>query len=339
MSAFAHTTVLRSATVDLVAPKPHGIYVDCTLGGGGHSEELLQRESTLRVIGLDRDPTALAAARERLAQFGERITFVHSTFGQITQALAEINVTAVDGILADLGVSSPQLDDATRGFSFSKPGPLDMRMDPTRGPTALDLLNVLSASEIANVLFEFGEERHSRRIATALKEAATAGTLQSTTDVAAIVARIIPAKEQRMSKIHPATRTFQGLRIAVNTELGEIEQLLAAFPALLRTGGRCAMISFHSLEDRLVKHRFRELAWTSSLPPQYAAQSGERQHPVCTTVTKKPYAPTDAEVAENPRARSAKLRACERTEFPDEPTHSNAAARARMAALLERGTV
>ncbi len=211
-------------------------------------------------------------------------------------------------------MSSPQLDEAERGFSFSKAGPLDMRMDPTRGRTALELIRDTPERELGALIAELGEERHARKIARLIKEALAADRVRTTTDLAAIVATAIPAAEQRKSKIHPATRTFQALRIAVNGELDQLASLLAGFPDLLAPRGRCVIISFHSLEDRLVKHRFRDLAWTSSLPPQLAAQAGERVDAVCEPVTRKAVFAGDAELARNPRARSARLRACERTE-------------------------
>jgi 16S rRNA (cytosine1402-N4)-methyltransferase len=318
---FAHQTVLLRETIDAVTLQDHGVYVDCTLGGGGHCEFALASNATIRMIAIDRDPAALSAAQSRLASYGDRVTFHHGEFGQLTEILAALQLPTVDGIYADLGVSSPQLDHAERGFSFSRPGPLDMRMDPTKGPTALDMIMALTSDELANTIYEFGEERHSRRIAAMIKAAATEGKLQTTTDLAAVVSRCIPSHEQRTSKIHPATRTFQALRIAVNTELAQLESLLASFPDLLATGGRCAIISFHSLEDRLVKQRFRDLSWTTSLPAQYAAQQGERAEAVCEVVSKRPITASDDEIRSNPRSRSAKLRVCQRTAAPHVATH------------------
>jgi len=237
---------------------------------------------------------------------------VHGRYAEMPEILAG---TKVDGILLDLGVSSPQLDRAERGFSFTRPGPLDMRMDPTRGPTARELIDQLSEAELADVIHELGEERYAKRIARMIKEAPPS----TTTELASLIARAIPMAEQRTSKIHPATRTFQALRIAVNHELDQLETFLASFPDLLEPGGRCAIISFHSLEDRLVKNAFRDLTWTSSLPPKLAREAGERVEPVVELLTKKPIVAGDAEVARNPRARSAKLRVCERTTAPNLP--------------------
>lgn len=311
MCAFAHESVLVDEVLQYLSPREGGIYVDCTVGGGGHASRMAGR-----VIGIDRDPAALAAARDRL---GDRATLVHGELGDIREILAGLGLTKVDGFLADLGVSSPQLDHAERGFSFAKTGPLDMRMDPTRGPTALDLLRTLDVDALATVIGELGEERYGRRIARLIKEAVREDRIATTTDLAAVVARGIPVAEQRKSKIHPATRTFQALRIAVNAELDQLTRFLAAFPDLLNPGGRCVIISFHSLEDRLVKNAFRDLAWTSSLPPKLAAEAGERVDSVVELLTKKAVFATDAEVERNPRARSARLRACMRTSAPNVP--------------------
>jgi 16S rRNA (cytosine1402-N4)-methyltransferase len=271
------------------------------------------------LIGIDRDPSALAAAGERLAPYGDRARLVHGEYADIPAILADLKIDQVDGILLDLGVSSPQLDHAERGFSFTRPGPLDMRMDPTRGRTALELIEALDPESLADVIFELGEERHSKKIARLIKEAVAADRIVTTTDLATVVASAIPIAEQRKSKIHPATRTFQALRIAVNGELEQLERLLTAFPDLLTVGGRCAIISFHSLEDRLVKQRFRDLAWTSSLPRHLAEKDGERSDAVCELITRKAVVAGDDEIALNPRARSARLRVCERTAAPNVP--------------------
>jgi 16S rRNA (cytosine1402-N4)-methyltransferase len=321
--SFDHASVLLAEVLAQLEPRAGGVYCDCTLGGAGHARAVLDR--TLpdgRLIGIDRDPTALATARERLADVGDRVTLVHGRFGEVAKILADLGIAQVDGFVVDLGVSSPQLDVAERGFSFMKDGPLDMRMDPTSGPTALELLRDLTADELADVLRDFGEERHHKKIARLVKEAVKAGQIVTTRDLAQRVAQIIPMAEQRKSKIHPATRTFQALRIAVNAELDELERFLAVFPDLLRAGGRCVVISFHSLEDRLVKHRFRDLAWTSSLPPAHAIKAGERVEAVCVPVTRKALIADDEETARNPRSRSAKLRACERTAAPNLPAHA-----------------
>jgi 16S rRNA (cytosine1402-N4)-methyltransferase len=321
VARFAHAPVLAAELLDALPPKDHGLYVDGTVGGAGHAGLLLGRAPAARLIGLDRDPAALAASREALAGVSDRVRLVHGEYGDLPRILAELGAGPADGILLDLGVSSPQLDVAERGFSFTRPGPLDMRMDPTAGRTALDLLRGRSTDELADLLFTLGEERHARKIARAIHDALAAGRLATTTDLAGVVAAVIPAREQRMSKIHPATRTFQALRIAVNGELDQLERFLAGFPDLLAPGGRCAIISFHSLEDRLVKHRFRDLGWTSSLPAHLAERAGERTAPVCELITRKAVVAGDAEIAVNPRARSARLRVCQRTTAPNVPAH------------------
>jgi 16S rRNA (cytosine1402-N4)-methyltransferase len=317
---FAHAAVLADEVLDHLVTRDHGTYVDGTLGGAGHAALLLRRAAGATLIGVDRDPAALEASRAVLAPFGDRARVVHGAYADLPAILAGLGVAAVDGILLDLGVSSPQLDVAARGFSFSRPGPLDMRMDPTIGPTALDLLRTTDEADVADLLFTLGEERHARRIARLIGEAIAADRLHTTTDLAGVVARAIPAREQRTSKIHPATRTFQALRIAVNRELDQLERFLAAFPDLLAPGGRCAIVSFHSLEDRLVKQRFRDLAWESSLPPALAARAGERTAAVCAPITRKAIVAGDAELAANPRARSARLRVCARTPAPHVPS-------------------
>jgi 16S rRNA (cytosine1402-N4)-methyltransferase len=317
---FSHTSVLAGEVLEALAPRDHGVYVDGTLGGAGHAVQLLAAAPQAQLIGIDRDPMALAASRDALAAFTSRVRLIHGTYDELPRILGELGVARVDGVLLDLGVSSPQLDLAERGFSFARPGPLDMRMDPTTGPTALDLLRDTFVDDLADLLFTLGEERHARKIARLIKEALAADRLHTTTDLAHVVAGAIPTIEQRKSKIHPATRTFQALRIAVNAELDQLERFLAAFPALLAPGGRCAIISFHSLEDRLVKQRFRDLAWTSSLPPALAARAGERSAAVCELVSRKAIVAAEAELAGNPRARSARLRVCERTDAPDVPS-------------------
>ena len=318
VSGFAHRSVLKAEVIEQLAPRDHGVYVDCTVGGGGHAEAILEA-ARVRLIGIDRDPAALAATRERL---GDRIELVHGELGNVSEILAELKLDRIDGFVLDLGVSSPQLDHAERGFSFTQDGPLDMRMDPTRGPTALELVRELDVDALADVIGELGEERYAKKIARMIKEALHEDRLRTTSDLAALCARAIPTIEQRKSKIHPATRTFQGLRIAVNRELDQLASFLAAFPDLLAPGGRCVAISFHSLEDRLVKQRFRELAWTSSLPPALAEKAGERVHPVVEILTKKAVFASEAEVAANPRARSARLRACRRTDAVNVPAGS-----------------
>lgn len=288
---FRHATVMRDEVVRALAPRGDGVYVDATVGGGGHAEALLEASSGARLVAFDRDPRALAAAKERLARFGERVSVVHARFSEIEGRLASFGIPEVHGIVADLGVSSPQLDEASRGMSFRAEGPLDMRMDPTEGGTALELIEGLDADELADVLYELGEERRSRRIARCILQALEAGELVTTLDLRRAVVRAVgPA---RVGGVDPATRTFQALRIAVNRELDELSALLASAPRVLAPSGVLAVISFHSLEDRIVKRALLD------------ASIWER-------VTKKPLVADDAETARNPRARSAKLRVARR---------------------------
>lgn len=310
-----HRSVLLREVVDLLSPHASGLYVDGTLGYGGHSAEILRVSSPDGcVIGIDRDRAALDAATERLREFGTRFTPIHGTFGEVDSVLRELGHAQVDGIVLDVGVSSPQLDQAERGFSFSQPGPLDMRMDASSGETVEQLLRQSTADELAALIKEYGEERYAKRIAAQIKDALRAGELTDTVALAEVIAECIPARERHKRKTHPATKTFQALRIAVNDELGQLRRFLDVFPTLLAAGGRCVIISFHSLEDRLVKNRFRELAWSSSLPPEYAREAGERVHPIGKVLTRKPISASPDELAANPRARSARLRAFEKLE-------------------------
>lgn len=316
-----HIPVLLDEVLAQLAPRAGGIYVDGTFGRGGHSRAILAALGPEgRLIAIDRDPAALATAHA-LAADDPRVTVVPGRFGALAAHLAGLGVSAVDGILLDLGVSSPQLDDAERGFSFMREGPIDMRMDPTSGPTALELIRDTPMNELAAILRDYGEERLHYRIARRLKDAEKSGALTSTTAMAAVISSCFSGGDLRKLHIHPATRTFQGLRIAVNAELDELEQVLADFPDLLVTGGRCAIISFHSLEDRLVKRRYRDLAWESSLPPRFAEVQGERSHAVCVPIERRARFAAEDEADDNPRARSARLRTCQRTDAPNLPSH------------------
>lgn len=287
---FEHATVMRQEVVRALSPRPGGVYVDATLGAGGHTVALLELEPKARIVGLDRDPAAVAAAQERLAPVADRIVLVRSTFSQVRAQLDALGLGRVDGLVADLGVSSPQLDEAERGMSFRREGPLDMRMDPENGETALELIDRLSDDELANVIYQYGDERRSRRIARSIKKALADGELRTTLDLRRATVRAVgPA---RIGGVDPATRTFQALRIAVNRELEELEALLAALPGVVAEGGVASIISFHSLEDRLVKRAFQLEGWDP--------------------LTKKPLVAADEESAQNPRARSAKLRSARR---------------------------
>lgn len=320
MDELTHIPVLANEVISLLNPRPGCVMCDGTLGGGGHTRLILEATAPGgRVIAIDRDPDALARARTALGDLAERVVFVHGTFGEVaslleTPAAKQVagDPPGLDGLLVDIGPSSPQFDDPERGFSFARPGPIDMRMDPTRGETAMELLRRVETHELATILRDFGEERYAPRIARHVKDAVAAGKLHTTVDLAEVIAEAIPSGSRRRMRIHPATRSFQALRIAVNGELDQLARFLEVFPALLAPGGRCAVISFHSLEDRMVKQRFRDLAWSSSLPPALAEKAGERTAPICRPITRKPVVPSDAEVAGNPRARSAKLRVCEK---------------------------
>jgi 16S rRNA (cytosine1402-N4)-methyltransferase len=310
VSAFTHATVMPDETLALLSPRSGGVYCDATLGGGGHAERILRASAPDgRLIGIDRDPTALAAAGARLAPFGDRVTLVHGAFGDVGAHLRQLGLTAIDGFVLDLGVSSPQLDVGARGFSFRNEGPLDMRMDTSAGETAEALIRRIGIDELADILRHYGEERYAGRISRAIKEAVMSGSISTTTELAALVADAVPTRERHKD---PATRTFQALRIAVNDELGQLERFLADFLDLLTPGGRVAVIAFHSLEDVQVKNRFRDLAKESGYPPDVAAKLGLPTHAPIKLLTRKPQVPSDAEVAANPRARSAKLRAAEK---------------------------
>ena len=313
---FHHLTVLRREVVEGLAPHPGGIYVDGTLGGGGHSEALLERAPGITLVGIDHDPAALAAAKARLAarveQGGGTLHLVHGSFGDLRHHLDSLGIVSIDGLVVDLGVSSYQLDTAERGFSFMREGPLDMRMDPTTGPSAADLVNTLPQEELARVLWEFGEERESRRIAAAIVMDRRKVPFTTTTQLASLLERLL-RKGGARDRIHPATRTFQALRIAVNGELDQLDALLPAAVDALKVGGRLAVISFHSLEDRRVKQFVRKGTHPCICPPDF---------PVCgcgrvaslIDLTRKVIEAGEDEVAANPRSRSARLRITQRAE-------------------------
>jgi len=298
--------------VQLLAPRPGETLVDATVGGAGHSRRIAPFLAPGgRIVALDRDPVALAEARRALAGCGVVTTIVHARFSDIARAVTEQNLMYCDMLLADLGVSSPQIDDPLRGFSFSADGPLDMRMDPGAGVSAATLVEQLSVSELAHCIKEYGEEHHARAIARTIK---SASPLPSTTrQLAQLVERAVPRRE--WGRLHPATRTFQALRIAVNDELGQLDQLLAAIPKLLASGGRAAIISFHSLEDRRVKQVFKRMVTGCICPPKLPVCSCGRTQQYAL-LSKRAVRPSDTEIADNPRARSAKLRAIvRRSEF------------------------
>jgi len=288
-----HLPVLLAEVLDALQPGRGGTYVDCTVGLGGHAQAMLEAGAT-RVIGLDRDPDALRIAGARLAAFADRAALVHADYRTLRSVLAARGVERVAGVLADLGVSSMQFDAEGRGFSFRRDEPLDMRMDRTQGPTAADLLREADEQALADAIFRYGEERHSRRIARAIVAARRAAPIATTGVLAAIVRRAVPHRGYQ--RIDPATRTFQALRIWVNAELDGLDAFVRETVHVLQPGGRAAVISFHSLEDRVVKHTLREL---------------EREG-LARPLSRKPVTPGPDELSRNPRARSAKLRAAER---------------------------
>lgn len=298
MTGFSHESVLLQETVDALNPADGELFVDCTLGGGGHAAALLAR-SGCRVIGLDRDPEAIAAARARCAAFGDRFVAVHARFSEVGRVLDDLGHDRVDGLLADLGVSSHQLDVPERGFSFRRAGPVDMRMDPTSGESATDLVNHAGEAELADLIFQLGEERRSRQVARAI----VAG--RPWTDTVALADAVGRAVGGKPGRIHPATRTFQALRMAVNDELGELEALLRASVQRLAPDGRLAIVTFHSLEDRLVKQFLAAAAGKNAPRDAWGNPIG----PVHFEVH-RPVVP--AEDDPNPRARSARLRTARR---------------------------
>jgi len=289
--------VLVAEAVSLLQPRESGVYVDCTLGLGGHTRALLAAGAG-RVIGIDRDPAAVAQSRAQLADFGDRLEIVHADYREITGILHSRQVRAVDGVIADLGVSSLQIDSAERGFSFKHDGPLDMRMDTSAGPTAAERLATIDEATLADVIYEFGEERQSRRIARAIVRARDTEPLTRTGQLASVVRRA--AGGRGWQRIDPATRTFQALRIWMNQELAGLDAFLLAAVSLLRPAGRLVVIAFHSLEDRIVKHTFRRLADRAD------------GNAVVALLTRKPVGPDEAELDRNPRSRSARLRAVEK---------------------------
>lgn len=304
-AAFRHVTVLRQESVEALLPAEGKVFVDATLGGGGHTELLLQAGAT--VWGIDQDPAARGAARRRLAAYGDRLHILAGNFRNAAELLAANGITQVDGILADIGISSPQVDNAERGFSFLQDGPLDMRMNPQSPRSAADIVNTASESELADILWQYGEERASRAIARRICAERAKAPITTTLQLADIIAAVLPRKGRQ----HPATRSFQALRIAVNGELGALDALLESGLPLLKSGGRFAVITFHSLEDRAVKRYFDRVTraeidrpeWPAPRPnPEYAARP----------VFKKPLTAGEAELAANPRSRSAKLRVIEK---------------------------
>jgi 16S rRNA (cytosine1402-N4)-methyltransferase len=310
MTAAPHIPVLLSEVLAALSPRDGAIVVDGTFGAGGYARAILGA-ANCRVYGIDRDPTAIAAGQDEVAAHGGRLTLILGCFGDMDRLMAERGVAAVDGVALDLGVSSMQIDRAERGFSFQKDGPLDMRMGD-QGPTAADLVNGLAETELADILYTYGEERHSRRVARAIVARRQTQPFERTGDLADIVRRHVPRSKDG---IDPATRAFQALRIAVNDELGEVGRGLAAAERLLSPGGRLAVVSFHSLEDRVVKQFLGARGGVAARPSRHLPEPAFRA-PSFRVLAKKPVPPSEAERAANPRARSARLRTAERTTAP-----------------------
>ena len=307
---YKHYSVLLSECIDALQIRPDGIYVDGTLGMGGHSEQIAMHLTTGRLISVDRDPVALERAGKRLAPYADRVTLVHGNFRELPRLLAEAGVDKADGMLFDLGVSSPQLDEAQRGFSYMADAPLDMRMNSEDPLTAWNVVNEWPEEKLKRILYDFGEERYAPRIAAAIARRRADGSINTTQELVDVIRSAMPAAALR-EKQHPAKRSFQAIRIAVNDELDAISELMEHATELLAPGGRLAVISFHSLEDRIIKNAINAREKGCTCP---------REFPICTcgfvqtlkSVTRKPILPSDAELAENPRSRSAKLRVAER---------------------------
>lgn len=305
-----HISVLLNECIENLNIKPDGIYVDGTLGLGGHSEQILKRLDTGRLIGIDRDESAIRRTGKRLAQYADKMTLVHGNFCDVSQILDELGIAAVDGMLFDLGVSSPQLDEAERGFSYMNDAPLDMRMDNTSALTASNVVNDWNEAELVRILRDFGEERYARRIASRIVERREQKKIETTLELVDIIRSAMPAAALR-EKQHPAKRSFQAIRIAVNDELGAVDRMMKTAPDSLKIGGRLCVISFHSLEDRIVK---------TGIAARENGCTCPREAPICVcgfkqtlkSVHRKPIVPDEDELKFNPRARSAKLRVAER---------------------------
>ncbi len=310
MTEFHHTSVLLRESIDALAIRPEGIYLDGTLGGAGHSAQIAARLTTGLLIGVDRDPVALQAAGERLAPYGDRVRLVHGNFRQLKQILADLGIARVDGILLDLGVSSPQLDDGSRGFSYMVDAPLDMRMDGGESLSAHDVVNTWPQEELRRILYEYGEERYAPQIAAAIVRRRQEKPLETTLELVDVIRSAMPPQALR-EKQHPAKRSFQAIRIAVNDELGAVAQVMADAIPCLAPGGRLAVITFHSLEDRIVKNAMQEAAKGCTCPPSFPVCVCGRK-PKVKILTKKPIVSGADELQENHRARSAKLRVCEK---------------------------
>ena len=310
MSEFHHISVLLDECIEGLNIRPDGIYVDGTLGGAGHSSQIAKRLTTGRLIGIDRDPVALKAASERLAPYMDRVTLVHSNFCEIASVLKDLNIDGVDGILLDLGVSSPQLDDGARGFSYMTDAPLDMRMNNEDALSAYEVVNTWPQEELKRILYDYGEERYAPQIAGAICRRREETPIQTTLELVDVIRSAMPAAALR-EKQHPAKRSFQAIRIVVNDELGSVEKVMRDAIPCLNEGGRLAIITFHSLEDRIVKTGMVAASKGCTCPPNFpVCVCGKK--PQVKLVNKKPIVSGEIELERNPRARSAKLRVCEK---------------------------
>ena len=314
MSEFTHRPVLLDECIEALAIRPDGVYLDGTLGRAGHSREIVKRLTTGRLICVDRDQAALDAAEARLADWMDKVTLVHSNFDRVADILDELGLRGADGMLFDLGVSSPQLDDASRGFSYMADAPLDMRMDRSEGLTAADVVNTWPQEELRRILQQYGEERYAPSIAAAIVRRRQERPIATTGELVEVVKSGMPAKALK-EKQHPAKRSFQAIRIAVNDELASVDRMLQGAVPRLNRGGRLAVITFHSLEDRIVKNALAQFARGCICPPDFPVCVCGRTPDVKLT-PKKPILPSEREIEENPRARSAKLRVAEKLKDP-----------------------
>ena len=307
---FQHKSVLLWECIEGLDIKPHGIYLDGTLGGAGHSSQIAARLTTGRLIGVDRDTVALQAAGERLKEFGDRVTLVHSNFKEIDRILDDLGIDQIDGMLFDLGVSSPQLDDGERGFSYMADAPLDMRMNREDRLTAYEVVNLWSREELKRILYDYGEERYAPQIAAAIDRKREIAPIETTLQLVDVIRSALPPQALR-EKQHPAKRSFQAIRIAVNDELGSVREMMEAAIPRLKPGGRLAVITFHSLEDRIVKSAMAAASKGCTCPPEFPVCICGKK-PQVKIITRKPIVSGKEELEENPRARSAKLRVCEK---------------------------
>ncbi len=308
---FNHVSVLLDECIENLNIKEDGVYVDCTMGGAGHSKEIVKRLSDKGLfIGFDQDKNAIATAKERLSEYSDRVKFVHSNFENIKEELEKLGINKIDGVLADLGVSSHQLDEADRGFSYMHDAPLDMRMDIRQSFSAYDVVNTYSEEDLARIIRDYGEDNWAKRIAKFIVEERQNKPIENTGGLVEVIKKAIP-KKARIDGPHPAKRTFQAIRIEVNNELGVINKMIRDAVSMMNKGGRVCIITFHSLEDRIVKNEFKELSLSCICPPALPICQCDKVSEV-KVITRKPILPSDEEIEMNPRARSAKLRVAEK---------------------------